>query len=301
MTIQFDCPSCGIKVRAPEASVGKKGKCPGCQNVFQVPEPVTESKEVGSRVVEIDDEAPEYQPQIEGPETKHPARSTIRRPADAGRHTRVIVGGILVGFCVLIVGFAALKMSRGGRFQWQAKFDPNSLENTGHWILSECQKMKDVSKKGNELLSEQAEAALNRELATAEGKDVRWQARVLRVTATSVFLAYTTALATALGEKDDRNHMSAVARAHGADLDFGDIDLDLPDGVEFEVFIDDSPDDTRPASSTGFPITADQARKLVRGDSVTFTGRVHKCRSSRGPGPSGRSFVLILVHAKVVN
>jgi hypothetical protein len=59
MTIQFDCPTCGKKLRAPEAAAGKKGKCPGCQNTFQVPEPVYEAEEAGPPVVEIDESPPE--------------------------------------------------------------------------------------------------------------------------------------------------------------------------------------------------------------------------------------------------
>lgn len=69
MTIQFDCPTCKRKLRAPESSAGKKGKCPGCQKVFQVPAPVYEAEEERSSIVEIDGQAPEYQPEIDEPES----------------------------------------------------------------------------------------------------------------------------------------------------------------------------------------------------------------------------------------
>jgi predicted RNA-binding Zn-ribbon protein involved in translation (DUF1610 family) len=65
VTIQFECPTCGKKLRAPESAAGKKGKCPGCQKVFQVPEPIYEAEEADVPVVEIDEGASEDQPEID--------------------------------------------------------------------------------------------------------------------------------------------------------------------------------------------------------------------------------------------
>jgi serine/threonine protein kinase len=65
MVIQFNCPTCGRKLRAPESAAGKKAKCRGCQSVFEVPISVFKGPDPGPPVVEIDDEAPEYQPEID--------------------------------------------------------------------------------------------------------------------------------------------------------------------------------------------------------------------------------------------
>jgi DNA-directed RNA polymerase subunit M/transcription elongation factor TFIIS len=48
MPIQFPCPSCGHKLKAPEDQVGKFAKCPFCQQQFSVPEPVSETEEIYS-------------------------------------------------------------------------------------------------------------------------------------------------------------------------------------------------------------------------------------------------------------
>ena len=37
--IMFKCPFCGKKVETPEDNVGREGLCPGCQKIFEVPEP----------------------------------------------------------------------------------------------------------------------------------------------------------------------------------------------------------------------------------------------------------------------
>lgn len=45
MSMIFECPSCGKKLKAQETSIGKKTKCPHCDTVFTVPEPVYEAEE----------------------------------------------------------------------------------------------------------------------------------------------------------------------------------------------------------------------------------------------------------------
>ncbi len=37
--ILFRCPFCGKKVETPEDNVGREGLCPGCQKIFEIPEP----------------------------------------------------------------------------------------------------------------------------------------------------------------------------------------------------------------------------------------------------------------------
>jgi hypothetical protein len=46
MPIQFDCPSCGKKVKAPDNMVGKKAQCPSCKSILVIPEPVYDAEEV---------------------------------------------------------------------------------------------------------------------------------------------------------------------------------------------------------------------------------------------------------------
>jgi hypothetical protein len=38
--INFECPCCGKKLKAPITAVGKSSKCPGCGNVVTCPDPV---------------------------------------------------------------------------------------------------------------------------------------------------------------------------------------------------------------------------------------------------------------------
>ncbi|MGV3605773.1 MAG: hypothetical protein ACO1RA_05145 [Planctomycetaceae bacterium] len=37
MTIKFNCSTCNTTINAPDAAAGKKGKCPTCGNVMQIP------------------------------------------------------------------------------------------------------------------------------------------------------------------------------------------------------------------------------------------------------------------------
>ena len=39
MPIEFSCPSCHQIVRTPDAAAGKKGRCPNCQGIVQIPQP----------------------------------------------------------------------------------------------------------------------------------------------------------------------------------------------------------------------------------------------------------------------
>ena len=40
-SIEFNCPQCNRLVKTPASSAGKKGKCPGCQAVFDIPQTST--------------------------------------------------------------------------------------------------------------------------------------------------------------------------------------------------------------------------------------------------------------------
>ena len=40
--IRFECPSCGVHIRVPEANAGKRGKCPKCRHRVTVPVPDTQ-------------------------------------------------------------------------------------------------------------------------------------------------------------------------------------------------------------------------------------------------------------------
>ncbi|MBO7722890.1 MAG: hypothetical protein J6S27_03810, partial [Thermoguttaceae bacterium] len=39
MVIRIVCAACGAKLDAPERLAGKKGKCPKCGDIFQIPTP----------------------------------------------------------------------------------------------------------------------------------------------------------------------------------------------------------------------------------------------------------------------
>ncbi len=44
MPISFECPQCGKKLRAPDQSVGKSSKCPGCGAIVTCPEPIYDAE-----------------------------------------------------------------------------------------------------------------------------------------------------------------------------------------------------------------------------------------------------------------
>jgi hypothetical protein len=54
MPIQFDCPSCGRALKAPDNTVGKTVKCPHCQGHIQVPGPIYEPEEVPAAPYEME-------------------------------------------------------------------------------------------------------------------------------------------------------------------------------------------------------------------------------------------------------
>ena len=39
MPIKFNCPECGKNINAPDAAAGKRGKCPHCSKVVNIPVP----------------------------------------------------------------------------------------------------------------------------------------------------------------------------------------------------------------------------------------------------------------------
>ena len=46
MPINFECPHCGKKLKAPDGAVGKSSKCPGCGNTVTCPEPIYDAEVV---------------------------------------------------------------------------------------------------------------------------------------------------------------------------------------------------------------------------------------------------------------
>lgn len=62
MSIEFNCPSCGYSIKAPNAGAGRKGKCPGCSGVVTVPAASTTPPVVEAQVVEAQaaDDADSY-------------------------------------------------------------------------------------------------------------------------------------------------------------------------------------------------------------------------------------------------
>jgi hypothetical protein len=57
--IQFKCPQCGHGIKVAEAFAGKKGKCPGCQKLIEVPQS-SASSDVG--LVPMDEDRPAKKP-----------------------------------------------------------------------------------------------------------------------------------------------------------------------------------------------------------------------------------------------
>lgn len=47
MPIEFACSHCGRKLRTPDGSVGKRAKCPGCQQIVQIPAASDEAADLG--------------------------------------------------------------------------------------------------------------------------------------------------------------------------------------------------------------------------------------------------------------
>jgi predicted RNA-binding Zn-ribbon protein involved in translation (DUF1610 family) len=50
MSISFQCPQCGKKLKAPDNAAGKSSSCPGCGNKVTCPEPVYDAEVVEMEV-----------------------------------------------------------------------------------------------------------------------------------------------------------------------------------------------------------------------------------------------------------
>ena len=48
MPISFQCPNCGMKLKAPDSAVGKSSACPRCETPVTCPEPVYDAEVVGN-------------------------------------------------------------------------------------------------------------------------------------------------------------------------------------------------------------------------------------------------------------
>jgi hypothetical protein len=92
MAIQFDCPSCGKQLKAPDETAGRRGKCPHCQNPIQVPELVYEVEEVP-----VAEEAPDQGAYALAPE-EAPRPQENRRPCPACGEL-IMVTAVKCRFC----------------------------------------------------------------------------------------------------------------------------------------------------------------------------------------------------------
>ncbi len=52
MAVHMACDGCGMRLRAGDASAGKKGRCPKCKKVMTIEEIQTLAPESGAAVVE---------------------------------------------------------------------------------------------------------------------------------------------------------------------------------------------------------------------------------------------------------
>jgi DNA-directed RNA polymerase subunit M/transcription elongation factor TFIIS len=97
MSISFQCPQCGKKLKAPDNAAGKSSSCPGCGNTVTCPEPVYDAEVVEMEVApdkpkgfdpfaDLDDDKP-YK--VAG--TPPPAQS-----ADDGRRPCPMCGEMIV-------------------------------------------------------------------------------------------------------------------------------------------------------------------------------------------------------------
>lgn len=97
MSISFQCPRCGKKLKAPDAAAGKSSKCPGCGGTVTCPEPVYDAEVVEMDVApekpsgfnpfaDLDDDKPYG---VAGPQP-------IEQSSDDGRRPCPMCGEIIV-------------------------------------------------------------------------------------------------------------------------------------------------------------------------------------------------------------
>jgi predicted RNA-binding Zn-ribbon protein involved in translation (DUF1610 family) len=73
MPISFECPTCGMKLKAPESAVGKSLACPGCQTQVTCPEPIYDAEVVGTRDAPAPDTRTSLSPgDAPSTESRHP-------------------------------------------------------------------------------------------------------------------------------------------------------------------------------------------------------------------------------------
>jgi hypothetical protein len=175
----------------------------------------------------------------------------------------LLVIALLVGGVLLYIGHETLEDAKK-----KAVFDPKSLSATLLWMESQGEKVMEVDAKKNEILSKEARQELSRTLARAEGNQVQWQAKVASVAPAAVTL-------------------QGPSMGPGCALTFKVIAAgQLPAG---------------PAQPGGpvLPVTTEQSRRLVAGQTITFTGRVLTCRAERSG--TNLAFTLVVSEARVVD
>ena len=125
MTMTFTCPQCGKALRVSETMIGRKGRCPGCQFVFQMleaqpveepaadePPPRPRSRSVAARRPApggADYEVVEDRPRRPADDEDEPRdekrpRKRKRKQAGGGRRTALVL--TLIGLGVLLLGGA---------------------------------------------------------------------------------------------------------------------------------------------------------------------------------------------------
>lgn len=182
-----------------------------------------------------------------------------------GHKLSVFLSAVLALVVVTVAVFVFINHQTAQKTEKEAAFDPKSLPTTLLWLKGKGQKVTESDQKNNEVLAREALDQLNRELAQVEGTQIQWEAQVQSVSPDAVILQVTTEPMT--------------------------VKLALTAGKEFPAQADST--DLR-----ALPITPEQSRQLVSGQTVTFTGRLLVCRAER----SGASLVYTLrvVEARIV-
>lgn len=118
MTIQFKCESCGKALKVDDSKAGKRVKCPGCQDVITIPQPLEAEEEKdefdfgSSQDDDDDDDRGEALPRKSKTKTKgKPKRSARRTTAELAGLGKRFLGAFvdgLAGMLLIVPGYVIM-------------------------------------------------------------------------------------------------------------------------------------------------------------------------------------------------